>query len=116
MREVRHIIHAQMTISRNRLRLEMEGHAGYAEEGRDIVCAAASSLVSTLMLALSAQLGGGSDIYFDDPRAGPMVLDCGPQEDDMESARLIYRTIACGLEALAYRYPDNVEFQLTEDI
>lgn len=109
------MIHAQMEISRNRLRLAMEGHAGYAEEGRDIVCAAASSLASTLMLALNAQLGRRSDIYFDDPRAGPMVLDCGPQEEDMETARLIFRTIACGLEALEYRYPDNVEFSLTED-
>lgn len=109
------MIKGKMELSRNRLRLEMEGHAGYAESGRDIVCAAASSLVSTLMLALNAQLGSRSDIYFDDPRAGPMVLDCGPQAEDMETARLIFSTIACGLEALAYRYPDNVEFTLTED-
>lgn len=108
------MIRAKIVMSRNRLKLEMTGHAGYAEAGRDIVCAAASSLVSTLMLALNAQLSRQSDIYFDDPRAGPMVLDCGPDAEDMEAARLIYRTIGCGLEALAYRYPDNLDFELID--
>lgn len=108
------MIHAEMELSRNRLKLRMDGHAGYAEKGRDIVCAAASSLASTLMLALNAQLGEKSEMYFDDPRAGPMVIDCGPGAEDMKKAELIYRTIGCGLEALAYRYPENVEFELKE--
>lgn len=109
------MIHARMEMSQNRLKLEMAGHAGYAEKGRDIVCAAASSLVSTLMLALNAQLGRRSDIYYDDPRAGPLTVDCGPDAEDMEAAALIYRTIACGLEALAYRYPEYVEFRMTDE-
>ena len=36
----------------NRLRLEVEGHADYAETGKDIVCAAASMLTGALAGAL----------------------------------------------------------------
>lgn len=34
--------------SGNKLSLRLEGHAGYAEEGKDIVCASASILAYTL--------------------------------------------------------------------
>ncbi len=104
-----------MQISANRLQLTADGHAGYARVGEDIVCAAASSLISTLMLALNAQLGRESDVYFDDPRDGPLTLDCGPSEADMPGARMIFRTIGCGLEALSYKYPDNVSFELRQE-
>lgn len=108
------MLNVTMEFSANRLQLTADGHAGYARMGQDIVCAAASSLMSTLMLALNAQLGRESDIYFDDPRDGPLTIDCGPSEDDMPGAKMIFRTIACGIEALSFKYPDNVRFELRE--
>ena len=36
----------------NRLQLTVEGHAGYAEPGKDIICAAASTLVMSLRDAM----------------------------------------------------------------
>ena len=109
------MLNVTMEFSANRLVLTADGHAGYARAGEDIVCAAASSLISTLMLALNAQLGRESDIYFDDPRDGPLTIDCGPSAEEMQGAKNIFRTIACGLEALAYKYPDNVGFELREN-
>ena len=104
----------KMEISKNRLTLTANGHAGYAPAGCDIVCAAASMLVRTLMLSLYAQLSNESDIYFDDPGNGPLTIDAGPCDGDMEGAKMIFRTIACGLEALACQHPDNVSFTMIE--
>jgi uncharacterized protein YsxB (DUF464 family) len=32
----------------------------------------------------------------------------------MPGAKMIFRTIACGIEALAFKYPENVGFKLQE--
>ena len=109
------MLNVVMEFSANRLILTADGHAGYARVGQDIVCAAASSLISTLMLALNAQLGRESDIFFDDPRDGPLTIDAGPSKEDMPGAKMIFRTVACGLEALSYKYPENVGFELREN-
>ena len=109
------MLNVVMEFSANRLILTADGHAGYARVGQDIVCAAASSLISTLMLALNAQLGRESDIFFDVPRDGPMTIDVGPSNEDMPGAKMIFRTVACGLEALSYKYPENVGFELREN-
>ena len=36
----------------NRLRLEVDGHAGYDEKGKDIVCAGVSMMVNALAVGL----------------------------------------------------------------
>lgn len=105
-----------MVFEKNSMHLEAEGHAGYARMGQDIVCAAASSLISTLMMALNAQLSHESRILFEDPRDGPLRIDCEPAEDERHAAKMIYRTVACGIEALSFKYPDNVSFELKEEI
>lgn len=41
-----------VTISRNttRLKIRIEGHAGYAEKGKDIICASLSTIVSQMLM------------------------------------------------------------------
>lgn len=54
----------KMQLSRNRMQLMAGGHAGFAPVGQDIVCAAASTLFNTLLIALRTQMGIGTDVYF----------------------------------------------------
>lgn len=54
----------KMQLSRNRMQLMASGHAGFAPIGQDIVCAAASTLFNTLLIALRSQMGIGTDVYF----------------------------------------------------
>lgn len=109
------MLKARMCISDDCMRLYAEGHAGYAEKGSDIVCAAASVLVSTLQISLRMQLGIGSDVYFDDNAGGMTRLECYPRPEDRDKALTVFRVIACGLESIAYKYPDNVSFKLIEE-
>lgn len=109
------MVRIQMQISRNRLQLTATGHAGFAAKGEDIVCAAASSLVHTLLLALIQQTGNETMLYYDDPgRPGERHIDCGPSEVDRARVEAIFRTIACGLGALADKYPEYVCFEIEE--
>lgn len=58
------MLNIRMELSRNRMSMQANGHAGYAPAGQDIVCAAASTLFNTLLIALRTQMGIGSDVYF----------------------------------------------------
>ena len=53
------------------LSLYAEGHAGYAEKGRDIVCAAVSTLMQTLAYSVDND-GCGGAIHFDGGKDGPV--------------------------------------------
>jgi uncharacterized protein YsxB (DUF464 family) len=83
--------------------LMVEGHAGRGAYGEDIVCAAASALVETLMLGLTEVVAeipqgrvddGLADLRFFQPMSG--------------EARAIVETIVRGLKDLASTEPDAV--------
>lgn len=90
--------------------LSMEGHAGTAPKGQDIVCAAATMLMYT---AAQAAMDMGSRGELQRPPA--VKLDDGnacaafrPKEEAMEKGRLVLDVIRRGLEVLGKRYPENV--------
>lgn len=78
-----------------RLRLAMEGHAGYAPAGQDTVCAAASMLGQTLALAVREQPGSRSR-----KASGRLEIVCDPTPE----ARAMFRMARAGFEALAEGY------------
>lgn len=90
--------------------LTMEGHAGTAPKGQDIVCAAATMLMYT---AAQAALDMGSrgelqrppTVKLDDGNAG---VSFRPKDGAMEKGRLVLDVIRRGLEVLGKRYPENV--------
>lgn len=90
--------------------LSMEGHAGAAPKGQDIVCAAATMLMYT---AAQAALDMGSRGELQRPPS--VKLDEGnacaafwPKKEALEKGRLVLDVIRRGLEVLGRRYPENV--------
>lgn len=83
-------------------RLTLLGHAGYAERGRDIVCAAASALVYALIGALEDQ-DNVSELVI-----RPGTVTVAARRDDPAFA-----VVRRGLEQLAGRYPDYVRVEDT---
>lgn len=83
------------------LRLTMQGHAGYAPEGADIVCAGASALFSTLenVLALC-----GADVRARDA-PGDCEIVCAEPDRTVRDA---FRFTFVGLMALSRAYPAHV--------
>lgn len=95
--------------------LAASGHAGYAPEGQDIVCAAVSVLAQTLANKVEAAARSGrlltSCVQHGEtfvvqalPKPGPNALMVASWFDFVEE----------GLRALAEAYPDNVELMVTD--
>ena len=79
---------------------ECKGHAGYAEEGSDIVCAAVSVLTTTCVNALESVAGVKAKVEIADGYMKALLSD-----DKSHDAQVILRFLRQGLSDLAEQYP-----------
>jgi uncharacterized protein YsxB (DUF464 family) len=90
--------------------LQVEGHAGLAEKGHDILCAAVS--------VLSENLGGGLKLLLKAP--AKIQTDNGmyrvelPLEHTSDASELLFQSAILGLRVLAEQYPDRIQVKQKE--
>ena len=89
------------------LSFECKGHAGFAEAGRDIVCAAVSVLTTTCVNALETVAGVKPQVQ---ARSGLMLVSL--PRDAGHDAQVIAKSMRQGLRDLREEYPEYL--QLTE--
>src|SRR5471032_969825 len=87
------------------VRLTVSGHAGFADHGNDIVCAAASALVLTAAHGVVTFCGSARATTHDDP-SGDYVLDV-PRGGNARAQAVLESTVS-GLRAIARRHPDHL--------
>lgn len=90
--------------------LTVEGHAGYADKGEDIVCAGVSALAETAVIGLRQVAGikpavTRQDGYLD------VRLPTGLSGQAAAAAETILRTTIAGLRDIAKSYPEYVNFE-----
>lgn len=88
------------------------GHAGYAEQGKDIVCAGVSALFFTLGLALQDR-----GIAYDSrgrEDMGDLYIKALPEAEQRYPVTVMFETIKVGLEQIARKHPKHVEFKTKE--
>ena len=91
--------------------LRVCGHAGYAEYGNDIICAAVSVLMTNLLNSLEA-LTDETFEFEADEEGGRMELSLeNPVSHD---ADLLVRSCVLGLEAIAEEHRDYVRLKYEE--
>lgn len=78
-------------------RLQVRGHAGYAPEGQDIVCAGISALFCTLAMHSLTELREEADWR--------VII---AMEGAQEVMRPYFEMIAQGMTDIAKQYPDHV--------
>lgn len=92
--------------------LTVEGHAGAGPEGHDLICAAVSAIWHTLAVNAMAWKERG---YLMDMRiheiSGYCLLSFLPKASYESTLTAISWAIVLGLEDLAVRYPENIEFR-----
>ncbi|MGI6168187.1 MAG: ribosomal-processing cysteine protease Prp [Christensenellales bacterium] len=88
------------------LGLQANGHTGFAEEGRDIVCAAVSVLCQTMIVGLDEVAGVSPDYRIED---GELFCRVGEDNAKRRDVQAILRTIVKGLQAVYEQYPDFME-------
>ena len=86
---------------------ECKGHAGFAESGQDIVCAAVSILTTTCANALETVAGVRPLVS---AQSGDMFLALPAHSG--HDAQVILKAMRQGMRDLAEEYPDH--FHLTE--
>ena len=100
-----------VTVDMSKHEVTVSGHAQYAEEGKDIVCAAVSILFYTLVETLEA----GHDMLSHKNvkktiKKGESCVSCKPLKAYEANINLIFFTIMNGIQLLADDYPENVAF------
>lgn len=106
----------QVTIQRDRDKtikgIEIKGHAGYAEYGQDVICAAVS--------ALALNMANSVEVFTDDHFEGSAAEDGGsftfsfPEEISPES-QLLMKSLVLGLESIRDDYgAEYINFRFRE--
>jgi uncharacterized protein YsxB (DUF464 family) len=90
--------------------ISVKDHADYAEYGHDIVCAAASVLITTCANALETVAGVSPITHVDERTAEIRVtLPKGLSEPQHHDAQIILRTTEQGFRDIAQQYPKNLK-------
>lgn len=90
------------------LTLEVCGHSGYAEPGKDIVCAAVSMLAETLLKNLMMyQDQRWYTLEYDQDAPGEMYIHC-KVIGYYSLVTEMYKFVMVGFRMLAEEYPENV--------
>lgn len=87
----------------------VQGHTGYAAEGRDIVCAAVTALAQTAVLGLRRVARLEPEVFLDEG-----FLECRlPPGVGNTAADAILETMALGLVDIGKDYPGHVRVRFS---
>ena len=105
---------------KNHYRVGVFGHAESGEVGHDLVCAAASMLVHTLIAYVKSKdenmEADFSEIKDGKVLPGMAVIGCEPDEEEDEVVREVFDAVCNGFALLAKHFPNNVEyFEMPKD-
>lgn len=101
------MVRAKYTVNENTHTLVLLGHAGFAEYGKDIVCAGISALVQALIGWIEESYYKAKCISID-PKDGEVIICC----DGGEDLAAVFHMASIGLEQIADSYPDHVQIDI----
>lgn len=90
--------------------MEIQGHAGYAAAGEDIVCAAVSALAMALFLAAEEPMYQACRHI--NRQEARVRVSCAPGKGEKRRCREMFRVIGLGFEALQTQYPEYVRYEV----
>lgn len=98
--------------SGNILGFNIEGHAGYGEEGEDIVCSAVSALSYTIVNGITEVLKIGVEHIIKD---GFLQLNLRDNNlDEIEKCQVLLETMLLGFKSMEISYGDYIKVQVEE--
>ena len=100
----------QVNFNPKEMMLEVTGHADYAENGKDIVCAAMSILFYQLADSLTKSVNMLEEYPDIKILGGECKISCKPMEKYSANIENIYWVVLNGVELLADNYAENTKF------
>ena len=101
----------RITYDPQHMTIKAEGHAGYAEYGKDIVCAGVSALMQTLRPAL-LERGIRNTMYMITTGESRMEVKADPECEERYPCLVVFETVLAGLKEIARAYPDYVTIKV----
>jgi len=96
----------------DRAHITIEGHCGFAEKGSDVICAAVSALVYTLIYCLKEEESADRlKLIRCIVREGYVCIEAQPFDFSKERTDAIIGTCLLGLYMLAEEFPQYVKFE-----
>lgn len=86
----------------------VEGHAGWAPRGKDIVCAGVSALTQAVLLGLEEYLALNPEVKV---KEGFLHCRLSGAEQKVPEAQAILATMELGLRAMAREYPRSIKIE-----
>lgn len=90
---------------------DVEGHSGYAEAGRDIVCAAISAITQATIMGLMYVIGIGCHCSSDANKGSLHCKIYGGRYYDFRKAQILFDTMKIAIEDIVDQYPDYVSME-----
>ena len=99
------------TAEDGKLTLSLDGHAGQANNGHDIVCSACSILAYTVaqVVKFEAEKGHLKSDPTIDLGSGDAVISCEPKEENYADILKAFYVADVGYTLLAHNYPQFVD-------
>lgn len=93
--------------------INLTGHAGFADNGYDIVCAAVSSQVISIENSLQHLLGIEVETEVNEVEGGylHLALPAHLPKEAKQEAQLLLRHLEFALEVLAENYPEFIQIK-----
>ena len=101
----------RITYNPKQMVIKAEGHAGYAEFGKDIVCAGVSALMQSLRPAL-LERGIRNTMYMVTPGESRIEVKAEPECEQRYPCLVVFETVLAGLKEIARAYPDYVSIKV----
>ena len=105
----------QVIYHRKYYRVTVEGHAKSGEFGRDLICAACSTLAVTLAENVAALESTGSVREMTaELSSGSAQISCAPVSQFKSIVRVIFDAICMGFDRLSKEYPDYISYEIMD--
>ena len=91
--------------------IEATGHSGYAEEGRDIVCSAISTLMETLANGLTEVVKANLEVKVDEEIPHLSVTLKETDKDKCKHAQILMQSTLLGIKGVANGYSKFIKIK-----
>ena len=91
---------------------KIEGHSGFDEAGKDIVCSAVSAISQTTLIGILEVLKIHAEYYIKD---GFLSLSVEKKSmEDIEKCQVLLQTMVLGLKSMEMNYNDYINVKVEE--